>query len=122
MTTLYHDDSFREVEELIRAAGRYVQPSLDLRPQTLEAARAQCRERLLLRGLQHAAAVVVLLGMFTLHAQRDEAARPPQTDSGQAVSLVRFSPGADEREAPWQMVDSLTDLRRRQAQLLRFDL
>lgn len=39
-----HSD-FAQLESIVQAAGGYVQPTVDLRPKTLEAARTACRQR-----------------------------------------------------------------------------
>jgi len=110
------------IESLIWSAGRYVVPSEDLRPRALEIARAERRERRVQQRLaQMAAMVLFMVTAITVYRQplneaRDGAFLPvveslsTQADYGAARSVDQTS---------WETVESFTDLRRRQAQLLR---
>jgi len=114
-----------EVEALIRSAGSYVQPSDDLRPRIVEAARMQCGERRVRRWLQQAAVLVALLGIITAGAYQrwDHAAdRQPGVAFEAASTLSQAAVVAGGGDPNWEMVESFTQLRRRQAELLRFDL
>lgn len=120
------DDPIRAVEELVRSAGGYVQVSKDLRPRVLEAARDQRSERRAQRRIRQMAVLVVLLGMFTtsLRQRPELTAAPPLATAAIMESLGSPSPtpangGSD---ASWSMVESFTELRRRQAEILRLNL
>jgi len=56
-------ESFADVESMVRAAGGYVQPTDDLRPRTLEAARDKTSQRRAQRRIGGLAAMVVLLAV-----------------------------------------------------------
>jgi hypothetical protein len=112
---------------MIRAAGRYVRATDDLRPRVLEAARVQ-------RGERWAQNLICRLGMFTLFlafftaADQQGAAfrRPP------LVAQKVVASGLDQFITPvsavtprsgdgdWRMIDAFTEMRRQQAQVLRF--
>jgi hypothetical protein len=111
-----------DIESLVSAARDYVRPSDDLRPRVLETARAERRERRLQRHLAQMAAVVLLMvtGLTVYHqpelSDRARAFLPTMeamSDEAQAEA-ARFSD-----HATWETVESFTDLRRRQAELLR---
>jgi hypothetical protein len=106
---------WREIEALVRAAGHYVRPSEELRPRVLEAARRESMERSVRRRICHAAlALGLLLGAATgmgreeLPAFSAGALRQAELNSTEGGAIG------------WSMVESFTDLRRRQANLLRF--
>jgi hypothetical protein len=94
----------------------------------LEAARLQCRERRARRWIRHAAVFVVLLAFFTaagrqgLEAERSRplgivvAAGFDEFFSPTAVAATRSGDG------DWRMLEAFTELRRQQAQVLRFAL
>jgi len=111
-----------DVELLISAARNYARPTDDLRPRILEVARAQQREHRLQRRLaQMAAAVLLMITAITVYRQPESSDRAgvylPTVEAMSAEAqheAVRF---ADH--ASWETVESFTDLRRRQAQLLR---
>jgi hypothetical protein len=111
-----------ELEFLIIAARNYVQPTEDLRPRVLEIARAQQRERHLQRRLAQMAAVVLLMvTVITVYRQPESLDRAgrflPTVEAMSVESQVEAARLADH--ATWETVESFTDLRRRQAQLLR---
>jgi hypothetical protein len=111
-----------EIESLLFAARNYVRPSDDLRPQVLESARAHRREQRLQRRLAQMAAVVLLMiTVITVFRQPDVADRArlflPTVEAMSAESQAEAARFADH--ATWETVESFTDLRRRQAQLLR---
>ena len=116
-----------EVEALIRSAGQYVRASDDLRPRVLENARSQCSERRLQRRFWQTAAVVLLCGMLTSSlvdrsspgtGSKSHAA-PWTSPIFTPVEAAAQSAGAQASDPSWQMVESFTQLRLRQAQLLR---
>jgi len=108
-----------DVEALVRAAGSYVRPSDELRPRVLESARAESHERRAQRRIWQAALAVALLGaMVAAAASRSDV--PPSVSAGmlQTRAAVQTAEGG---AAGWSIVDSFTDLRRRQADLLRLN-
>ena len=111
-----------ELESLIRSAGQYVRASDDLRPRVLENARSQCSERRLQRRFWQTAAAVLLCAMLTSpFANRPESATDKKSGSSAWTSpmLAPVEAAARSSDPSWQMVESFTQLRLRQAQLLR---
>jgi hypothetical protein len=98
-----------DLEALIRSAQDYVHASDDLRPRVLEAARSQHEQRLTLSYLQHAAVVLVVLGALA------SALYGGASGTADSAKLADTSPIPDGN---WGLVDSFTELRRRQAVLL----
>ena len=112
MTEFPFSETDDELEALLRSAKDYVHPSDDLRPRVLEAARSQRRQRQLLGYLQHAAVVLVILGALA-------SAMYGTADFVKVASASRermLTSAAQDWN--WGLVDSLTELRRRQAVLL----
>jgi hypothetical protein len=111
-----------DVELLISAARNYVRPTDDLRPRVLEVARVQQRERRLQRRLAQMAAVVLLMiTVLTVYHQPESSDRAgvflPTVEAMSAEAQLEAARFADH--GSWETVESFTDLRRRQAQLLR---
>jgi hypothetical protein len=111
----------RDIESLVLSARAYVLPSGDLRPRVLETARAEHRERRLQRQLAQMAAVVLLMvtGLTVYHQpELSNRARAflPTMEAMSVESQVEAARFADH--ATWETVESFTDLRRRQAELL----
>jgi hypothetical protein len=111
------DAGFDDVESLVRAAGNYVRPSDDLRPRVLETARAESRERRNRRRMWQLAVVVALLGALTTAEQvrREAAAAAP----GLLVEAAAFVGTSEQGDTGWGLVDAYTQLRRKQAAMLR---
>jgi ferric-dicitrate binding protein FerR (iron transport regulator) len=113
---LYHHAPWEDAETLVRAAGGYVRPSDELRPRVLEAARVESRERQAQRRIWQAAlAITLLIGILAAAGSRFDLPAPFSASMLQAQANVRAAEGDG---AGWSMVDSFTDLRRRQAALL----
>jgi hypothetical protein len=111
-----------DIESLIVAARNYVRPSDDLRPQVLELARAEHRERRMQRQLaQMAALVLLMVTAITVYRQPDVSDRAraflPAMEAVSSHSHLETMESSDR--AAWETVDSFTNLRRRQADLLR---
>jgi len=112
-------DPFADVEALVRSAQEYVQPSADLRPRTLEAARTERCERRVREVIWQAAIVVLMVGLFGAslrHWGDDPSAGTSHLPAAAVLTAEIATPGID---ASWNMVDSFTQLRQRQAQVLR---
>ncbi len=111
-----------EVESLIRSAGEYVRASDDLRPRVLENARSQCSERRLRRRFWQSAAValfcVVLTGSL-VHRFEPAIGAKDHTSAWTSPVFAPVEAAARSNDPSWQMVESFTQLRLRQAQLLR---
>ena len=118
-------EPLNEVEALVRSAGDYVRASGDLRPRVLETARAERSERRAQRRIWQVAILVVLLGMFTTTVRQGQGIfgierSRAATGAGQLLFSSEALTGSGESN--WEMVDSFTELRRRQAELLRLAL
>ena len=108
---------FEDVEALVRAAGNYVRPSEELRPRVLESARMEASERKALRRIWQAALALMLFASFSTTISGPWTGGSSfSADLLQVQAEVRAA-GTDA--AGWSLVDSFTDLRRRQAALLR---
>jgi hypothetical protein len=111
-----HRAEWDDVEALVRAAGSFVCPSEELRPRVLETARAESRERWAQQRIWPVALVVGLLGAIsTATGGRRDVAVHFSASVLEVQAEVRQTEGG---AAGWSMVDSFTDLRRRQAALL----
>ena len=123
MTDLFTSDQpLDDVETMIRLAQDYVCASDDLRPRVLETARLEVRERAIRRWFWLGAALMLFSG-FVLTAIREQL---PETGSGglrsvvDAAAILSSTESAALRGDPsWGMVESFTQLRQRQAELLR---
>jgi len=100
-----------ELEMLLRSAGDYVRPSEDLRPRVLEAARMQRGEQRAVSWVRYAAIVVAACG-----ALLSSIYQPGLVVGAGALPVTTVAQGS---EFGWNMVESFTELRRRQAELLR---
>jgi hypothetical protein len=115
-------ESFDDVESLVRAAGNYVQPSRDLRPRVLEAARLESGERQARRCIGRVALFAALLGVFALSGiERPESPGAFHqltlvAAAAQTYSTTGVRTGSD---SGWALVEAYTELRRRQAEVLR---
>jgi hypothetical protein len=118
-------DPLHEVEALIRSAQDFVAVSEDLRPRVLEAARDQRTQRRARQRIGKAAALVLALGAF-LALIREEAQEVSSTASGENRSpqtwFISSASNPSQEEPAWDMVDSLTELRRRQTAFFRLSL
>lgn len=119
-------EPFSEVEAIVRSAGNYVQPSKDLRPRVLDAARLISGERRARRFIHQAALIAALL-MWCVTASvdrldmRDDLRKLSfATSSAYPISSNRISGGTSG--AGWALVDAYTQLRDRQADVLRLNL
>ena len=111
-----------DVESLVRAAGDYVRPSDDLRPRVLENARTARQERQAQRWVGQLAACALVCGLIAgaLRPAIPSAATRETAAAALGYRLFRSTqPAIGTSDASWSMVDSFTELRRRQAELLR---
>lgn len=110
-----------DVESLVRSAGEYVRPSDDLRPRVLENARAWRKERQARRWTLHMAASALVCGLLAAALQTPSSFAARETAAGAIGYRLYWStqPATGASETGWSMVDSFTELRRRQAELLR---
>ncbi len=111
-----------ELESVIRSAGEYVRASDDLRPRVLETARLQRSEQQLRRRFwQSAVAAVFCVILVSSLAHRLELAiaAKDRTSAWTIPALAPAEATARSADPSWQMVESFTELRLRQAQLLR---
>ena len=119
------EQPLEELEAFIRSAGRFVEPSDDLRPRVLEAARDQRYQRRAQDRISRAAALVLALGIFLmlLRQSTDTTALQPLGLPRESGSLSANATAlTDQSGSAWELVDSLTELRRRQAILFRLAL
>jgi hypothetical protein len=113
-----HSCSFDSIELLIRAAGNYVQPSEDLRPRTLEAARDHCDDRRAEQKLGAFAIAVLLLVSFSSPALRyadvlrSASAGPSATEMHSRALAYETQPDVGSN---WGLTEAFTELRRTQA-------
>jgi hypothetical protein len=120
------DEPLSDIEALIRSAGNYVQPSKDLRPRVLDAARLTSGERRARRFIHQAALVAALLTWFVtasvnrLDMRDDLRELTFATSSSYPLSSNRISGGPSG--SAWTLVDAYTQLRDRQADVLRLKL
>jgi hypothetical protein len=121
------NNSWEDIELLVRRAGGYVRPSEDLRPRVLEAARLQRIEQQSQSCLRQVAVFIALLTFFTTIYRPEkgltsvatiEQSVPYDRESGEMP--LAASPRAGDGD--WRMIDAFTKLRRQQAQLLRFEI
>jgi hypothetical protein len=113
-------EALADVESLIRSAANYVRPSDDLRPRVLESARSVSKERQARRWIGHLATCALALGLLVAALrQTDTPARREPARAAVGYRLWSAQPALGANDASWSMVDSFTELRRRQAQLLR---
>jgi hypothetical protein len=114
-------ESLAEIEALVRSAADYVRPSDDLRPRVLECARSVTKERQAKRWIGHLATCALALGLLVAATRQPDAAasrEPARAALGYRL-LWTAQPTIGASDASWSMVDSFTELRRRQAELLR---
>lgn len=114
---------FRDIEEMVRAAGEYVEVSDVLRADTLEEARnvnRQTSARLWLLGL---AAAVAFMVISTAHLRSCLASTLPvmaeiRADSEQMHTVALQNAAQTDVDPSWAVVDAFHGLRQRQASLI----
>ena len=116
-------EQISEVEAIVRSAADYVQVSKDLRPRVLEMARLTSGERRARRCIRHVGLVAALLTWF-ITASID---RLETENNLRRLALVAAGPcsisasgvSTGGGDAAWALVDAYTELRGRQATVLR---
>jgi hypothetical protein len=116
-------ESFDSLESIVRAAGGYVQPTDDLRPRTMEAARESCSRRRWNFRLGAVAIVVIALAISDLPSrimasQAGQLDNPSQVIRGydlhEQASLRMAHTGFD---SSWAVYEAFAELRKKQADL-----
>jgi hypothetical protein len=118
------DAEFSEVEEMVRAAGDFLEVTEDLRPQTLERARDESRRASTRFWIAVVAAVVVILATSAGLLRSRLSSTPPLlagvcADSDQLYETARHKAAQANADPHWSLVDAFSELRRRQASLFR---
>ena len=117
------DFGYQALEEVVRGAGSYVQPSDDLRPKTLEAARSDRSRRTRHRRLASIALSLVLLAVTGLPEAILSPGKTPSNHPAQRVrdfdlhkqaSLGTLHEGF---EPAWALLEAFMQLRSQQAEL-----
>jgi hypothetical protein len=114
-------DPVCEIEGLIRSASNYVRVSRDLRPRVVDAARLNIRERRVRRVIRQivvAAAIATWIVISTIGRMKTPYANHglPITAAGAFPIPARVAGGGED----WTLVDIFTELRDKQADVLRF--
>jgi len=119
------NNEFAELEEIIRAAGDYIEVSDDLRPRILEDARSGLEEtstRFWIAGL---AIAVIVFAIFANHF-RGQMSSPLNSamtpTSAQLYAEAQRKTSESNADASWTLVDSFSELRQRQAGLINGSL
>jgi hypothetical protein len=126
----FDDEAGDGVEAMIRAAGQYVRPTDDLRPRVLEAARLHSGERWAKRRICQVGMLVIWLAFFSAANHGLDFPQSRRTGMLAAAGINELvSPAAAAATAAprsgdgdWRMTDAFTELRRQQAQMLRFPM
>ena len=124
MTELHDEQPLDDVEAIVLLAGDYVRASEDLRPRVLETARSQHGQRRARRRIWQSAVCVLLIGLFVTSVFRQPAlfGSALEANSGASQLLSGVETVTRETDSSWGIVESFTELRRRQAELLRLAL
>ena len=117
-------DAFDELEALLRSAESYVRPSEDLRSRIIETARIECRERRVVGIMRTIAVGLVSLGLLTSamrHGIAENSTRPAGAVAASVLGRGSVVPDDQQqrRDSTWDAVDELSELRIRQAEILR---
>ena len=117
------DGDVGDIEELIRSAGNYVQVSEDLRPRVLEAARLKSGERRA-RSVVRRTALIAALLMWWVTASIRTLDIPENLRELSVVAAGTYPASASRvsggnNDVGWSLVDAFTELRCRQADVLR---
>jgi hypothetical protein len=105
---------YSSIESIIRAAGDHIEPTDDLRPRTLEAARRRCRQQRIGRRAGGLAVAALLLAM-SFPARIDHSRHFESAYDVHRQVVLQATGGS--ACASWGLVDVFTEWRRRQAEL-----
>ena len=117
------DGSIDAIEALVRSAGNYIQPTDDLRPATLEAAREQRSQQKAQHRLGGWAIAVVLLALLGFPARLMHSSAlgtgNPSFATTDEVQRRALSLSADMNVEPgWALMEVFIELRHDRAELL----
>ncbi len=114
---------FCDIEEMVRAAGEYLDVSDDLRPRTLEEARDDRRETSTRSWIAVLAVAVVFLAMYAgkFHGRLSSASplkAVVSADCDQLYAAAQQKAAQANVDPSWSLVDAFSELRQRQASLI----
>ncbi len=116
-----NNDELARLEQAIFAAGKYVRPSDDLRPRTIEAAKEHCGNHRFVRnviGLGLAALLLLMLGVPVTETIRQRRARSTSPTSAEIQQqAIEYSLKAG-LSPDWGLSQKFDDLRHFQADRL----
>lgn len=108
------------IESLIRSAGKYVRPSDDLRPRTLEAARQHCSDRRAERKFGQICLIILLFVAVAVPASQHADRLRLNTLMPTAAEIQTQSVELwDDVGVNWGLAEAVSQLRQRQADSLR---
>ncbi|NOY41094.1 MAG: hypothetical protein GXP26_04565 [Planctomycetes bacterium] len=115
----YEQPAIEQLESIVRSASGYLQPTDDLRPNALEAARDACRQRRTNRRLGGLAILVLLVAAtgfpdFLLSSYPGVAA----VQSSELHRRAARSVAENGTETNWALYEAFTELRREHSALL----
>ena len=119
------ENVFSDLERMIHGAGGLVRVSADLRPRTLEAARAERREKTARHRIERCAMVVMLLGMaiwqLRAHLPMDSPLNAEVRVDSRKVFAVAERQARDGAAGgfDWSVVDAFCRLREQQSDAIR---
>jgi hypothetical protein len=118
------DADFRDVEEMIRAAGDYLDVTEDLRPRTLERARDESRKAATRFWIAALAVAAVVFSMSAGMVRSHLTSAPPllagvSSNSDQLYDTARQKAAQANADPSWSLVEAFSELRQRQASLFR---
>jgi hypothetical protein len=117
------DDAIALFEQAIKRAGNIVQPSDDLRPRTIEAAREYCSDRRLVRSATLISLAIAMTFVFVSPALDRMVIRYSRFISPSAAEMEQLAvQHAAEHggSLDWSLSESFDELRRVQAERLKF--
>lgn len=115
-----HENRFDEVEQLVRAAGGYVDVSRDLRPRVLEATRSQNRRSPWRRMLVLFALPLAIFGLVISSTSRQLSGKIEASSTSNRLAALesQADPALYRGAFGWRLVDALLLLRSEQAEAL----
>lgn len=123
MASRIDQQELQRLEGLLLAAAGYVRASDDLRPRSLEAARAALSDRCDRRKVLSVVCGWVLIASTTNLGDGQVAARPVDFVQGgltvDTEELFRLANTLEESDQAWGLVEAFNELRHRQAEAFR---